>query len=75
MREGEGRERGGWKEGRRREGEEGMGEKEGDWMSESHVMNLIISRVLNTWTLPLHPPISGFFLMSLFCQSVCFAWF
>ena len=37
----------------------GKGERE-------RFMYCIISRVFNTVTLPLHPPTSGFFLMSLF---------
>ena len=47
--------------GRGREG--GKGERDTGW---ERVMQCIISRVLNTWTLPLQPSIPGLFLMSLF---------
>ena len=62
-----------WKEGgkgreRERERETGRG----------RVVSYIISLVFNTS--PLHPPVPGFFLMSLFFFGVCFvvvvvAWF
>ena len=42
-------------------GREGERERERHWVREGYVM--YNSRVFNTWTLPLHSPTSGFFLM------------
>ena len=60
------------RESRERERERERGERERDCVRESYVMYNINTHEFNTRTLPLHPPIPSFFLMSM---VFLFAWF